>query len=408
MLFRADDVAINLALAIGVLLIIVGISNGLPIMWLIIQGIGVALLGVGIVIGRSSRQRFKAKQDSRMTALADAMKQYDKRSAEAATLIDVQLHTIRENITQSYKIVGAATSRLMGNLSGLEHHTVGQMEMLRHLVDQLLSMVQRDTQNEQADGVRKFAKNTEMMVAELVHFMTEVNSAGNETATSFGKMEELMASVVTILTSVNAISKQTDLLALNAAIEAARAGESGRGFAVVADEVRELAKRSNEFSTKIKSILNDIEVFMQKVSSSIGAISNLDMSVAERSQSHLRDMWSEIENLNTAAAGQTKHINEVSKQIHQHVLDAMISLQFDDLVKQLFEQIQYRSELLENYMLTLHNIERESDSEDGLERFQQRTSRIENAIAASRLKFAELDEKHVKQHSVDIGSVDIF
>jgi len=132
------------------------------------------------------------------------------------------------------------------------------------------------------------------------------------------------------------------------------------------------------------------------------------MSVAERSQSHLRDMWSEIENLNTAAAGQTKHINEVSKQIHQHVLDAMISLQFDDLVKQLFEQIQYRSELLENYMLTLHNIERESDSEDGLERFQQRTSRIENAIAASRLKFAELDEKHVKQHSVDIGSVDIF
>jgi methyl-accepting chemotaxis protein len=198
------------------------------------------------------------------------------------------------------------------------------------------------------------------------------------------------------------------LLALNAAIEAARAGEAGRGFAVVADEVRDLARRSNEFSLRIKNILADIEAFMRKVSSSIGAISNLDMGVAERSQTHLHDMWGEMDKLNTAAAGQTKHINEVSKQIRQHVLDAIISLQFDDLVKQLFEQIQYRSELLENYMLTLHNIERESDSEDGLERFQQRTSRIEATIAASRLKFAALDAKHVKQHSVDIGSVDIF
>jgi methyl-accepting chemotaxis protein len=408
MRFRTDDVAINFALTIGVLSLIVGVSNRLPVLWLTLQGIGVVALVVGIVIGRSSRQRFKAKQDSKMAALAASMNEYDLRSAEAATLIDVQLHTIRENISQSYKIIGAATSRLMGNLSGLEHQTVGQMQMLRELVDQLLSIVQLDTQNEQVNGVRKFARNTETMVGELVSFMTEVNSAGTETATSFNKMEELMASVVTILTSVNAISKQTDLLALNAAIEAARAGEAGRGFAVVADEVRNLAKRSNDFSMNIKNILADIEVFMRKVSSSIGAISNLDMGVAERSQSHLHDMWAEMENLNTAAAGQTKHINQVSEQIHQHVLDAIISLQFDDLVKQLFEQIQYRSELLENYMLTLHNIERESDSEDGLERFQQRISRIETAIATSRLQFAELDKKHVKQHSVDIGSVDIF
>jgi methyl-accepting chemotaxis protein len=408
MRFRTDDVAINIALAIGIVSLIVGAINDLPLLWLILQGLGVIAMIVGIFFGRSSRYHFREKHENKMAALAAAMKKYDLKSAEAATLIDVQLRTIRENISQSYKIVAAATSRLMGNLSGLEHQTVGQMEMLRKLVDQLLTIVQLDTQNQQVDGVRQFAKNTESMVGELVNFMTEVNSAGKETATSFVKMEELMASVVTILTSVNAISKQTDLLALNAAIEAARAGEAGRGFAVVADEVRDLARRSNEFSLRIKNILNDIEAFMRKVSSSIDAISNLDMGVAERSQTHLHDMWSEMDKLNTAAAGQTKHINEVSKQIHQHVLDAIVSLQFDDLVKQLFEQIQYRSELLENYMLTLHNIERESDSEDGLERFQQRISRIETTIAASSLKFAELDAKHVKQHSVDIGSVDIF
>lgn len=67
---------------------------------------------------------------------------------------------------------------------------------------------------------------------------------------------------------VENISEQTNMLALNAAVEAARAGEYGKGFAVVAGEIRKLADESKQATTKITTLVSEIE---QTTSSTIMA-----------------------------------------------------------------------------------------------------------------------------------------
>jgi len=73
------------------------------------------------------------------------------------------------------------------------------------------------------------------------------------------ELEVSSSGIEQILSVINGIAEQTNLLALNAAIEAARAGESGRGFAVVADEVRTLAQRTQEATTEIKSMIDQLQ-----------------------------------------------------------------------------------------------------------------------------------------------------
>ena len=59
-------------------------------------------------------------------------------------------------------------------------------------------------------------------------------------------------------------------------------------------------------------------------------------------------------------------------------------------------------------MQSLHNVKRDGEVSDGLQRFQHRIIILENAMAVSQSSFAALDKKHIQQDSVDSGSVGLF
>jgi methyl-accepting chemotaxis protein len=406
---RFDDIAVAVAFTFQLLTLVSGLFwPETPSLSVGLQCVAAAALGSGIIFSYSARGGFQKQHTTRMKTLFVKLGEYERQLDASSGIVHDQCRAIRENISQAYKIIATATSRLTGNLTGLKNQSMGQMQMLRELVERLVAVAHGRQQQAQMAGIERFTRDTEVIVNQLVTFMGEVHTAGQQTAVSFAEMEQMMASVVAFLNGVNDIGKQTDLLALNAAIEAARAGDSGRGFAVVADEVRKLAKKSAEFSEQIRGLLRDIENLMERVGTSIREVSDLDMSVVDSSRGTLTFMWQEMDNLNKAATFQSEQVNQVAQEIHTLVMEGLVSLQFDDIVRQLLEQIQERSSLLENYMLDLHRLQMDRDALDGTERFDTRISRINNAMNASRKGFEALDRKHIKQDTVDVGSVELF
>ncbi|MDP5253115.1 MULTISPECIES: methyl-accepting chemotaxis protein [unclassified Vibrio] len=109
-----------------------------------------------------------------------------------------------------------------------------------------------------SDVAQQRVQQCDDLMQKMVEEISSLVNNAQHASQSILAVQESTEQIHQFINVVSAIAEQTNLLALNASIEAARAGEQGRGFAVVADEVRALANRSQEATSEIGGLIDNL------------------------------------------------------------------------------------------------------------------------------------------------------
>ncbi len=309
-----------------------------------------------------------------------------------------QVSNTQSELAQLQTLLVDAGQKLVGSFTELKFNSDLQQKLVLQITTQEGSA--------SADGEKitfdKFLTETSTTLGMFVDNTVQGHHQGMSLVDKMAEISSQLSKVNNILNEVEGISSQTNLLALNAAIEAARAGESGRGFAVVADEVRKLSLRSAEFSTQIRSHMNEVTDAVSQTGGVIQQFSSQNMSFAMQSKANVESMMSTIQGINQTMVNAVKELSHSTDDVEKHVRTAITTMQFEDLATQLLNHAGKRMSIIQSLLDGISRIGIENKNES------DRLARIRNAIQGVTQMIEKSRHNPVKQMNVEAGGVDFF
>ena len=183
-----------------------------------------------------------------------------------ATMVKNMLAQFNE-ISTGVNTLSSATTEIMATVSQLSagaaesatsiseaSSTMGEIKQTAEVSNKKATQV-----SEAAQQISSISVDGTKTIEETREGMSKIKQQMESIADIVVRLSEQSQSIGSIAGSVNDLAEQSNLLAVNASIEAAKAGEHGKGFAVVAQEIKNLAERSKDSTSQIRTILVDIQ-----------------------------------------------------------------------------------------------------------------------------------------------------
>jgi len=220
-------------------------------------------------------------------------------------MIGINISEFLAMVNENGKLLDIKSDELLGLVNNLHHSSLNQSKALEQTSSSLNEITQSVTKTStQAKDMLKIANATKEYSTSSIKLMENTQESMNE-------INEANKDISDAILLIDQIAFQTNILSLNAAVEAATAGEAGKGFAVVAQEVRNLASRSAQAATDIKSL---VEKATQKSNSGI-KYSNEMMSNFSQLSKMIEDNTIIINDVATSNETQMQNLSNINNQM---------------------------------------------------------------------------------------------
>lgn len=295
-----------------------------------------------------------------------------------------------------------AVQGLSNSFTSLSDQSRRQETMVRDVI----TVLHRNSGEKDNDN---FVEETRKVLEYFVENVTEVSRGGMTMVYTVEDIEKQMDNVNSLLAEISKIAEQTNLLALNAAIEAARAGEAGRGFAVVADEVRSLSTNSSNLNNRIKDVVKKSKQNIEKAKELVGGIASRDMSVAMQHKIRVDEMLTQLHSQNLYVDSKLLEVGEVAANVDAGVAEVIRSLQFEDITRQMCEQLRSHAGMVNELYLNLSkSFISLQDSDVSMSSFLSVLRQFNESMRLVADKARELSSRTGGQSSMQHGDVELF
>jgi methyl-accepting chemotaxis protein len=307
---------------------------------------------------------------------------------------------IRVETDQIQGLVADAVATLDQSFTAIRADTAAQRELIEGMISALSDEVDAEAEDDKVT-LASFIKSSAELMSSFVELTTAASKQSMELVDHIDEMSVHVEDMIERLSDMSLIADQTRLLSLNATIEAARAGSMGRGFGVVADEVRHLSNNSNEFNDQIREQLELMQSSMHRTRTAVHAQASHDAEVLVHGKTDLDAMTTQVKKLDAMLNEQATQAAELSDRIGRSTADAVRSLQFEDIVRQVAEHAGKRIGEMADFFVEIPN------HLDSLDQAELAEARVQVAEAAERL-VASPPSRPADQESLDQGEIELF
>jgi methyl-accepting chemotaxis protein len=255
---------------------------------------------------------------------------------------------LKQQVAATITTSETAVMSMMERMNRVHRNALDLRERVLHAVERSHSL--------SADSLSRAGEHGQA-VASLAEHQKIFEAARQGNQDRVRAVAEQVRQLTPLAALIGDISRQTNLLAINASIEAARAGREGAGFKVVAAEVRRLSTQTAEAARQItEGITSAAQTIDEQVS-------NADAMQADSAASQLGEIAQHIQTMSETLSDVVPYLSDLSHNMETgmntvtvDIIDTLGDMQFQDINRQLLEQINTALTSLSDHFSQLYQL----------------------------------------------------